>query len=119
MPHKSESHSQQLRRRGRRVTGRQYGEQRRHDPEIAVYKTQRWLHVRARVRREEPLCRDPYGHHEADKRIVSTMEIDHIVPLRVDMSLAFVRSNLQGLCVLCHRRKTIDDLRKYPMRQKR
>ena len=55
-----------------------------------------WPAVRSRVLSEEPSCRI-CGRPSADA--------DHILPLRDGGTHA--RSNLQGLCRSCHRRKTV------------
>jgi 5-methylcytosine-specific restriction endonuclease McrA len=41
--------------------------------------------------------------------IEATRQVDHIVPFRgLDDPLRLLRSNLQGLCVVCHQAKTSD-----------
>jgi hypothetical protein len=46
-----------------------------------------------------------------DKEI---MEVDHIIPKRVSPKLNRKLSNLITLCPNCHKRKTLDDMKKYP-----
>ena len=63
-----------------------------------VYSSRQWAALRDQVLSEEPLC--------AECRAVPPWDIDHIVSLRRAPRLAFVRSNVQGLCKPCHGRKT-------------
>lgn len=49
---------------------------------------------------ERPLC----ALCAAAGRVAAAVEVDHVVPLHLGGSNA--RSNLQGLCVPCHERKT-------------
>lgn len=60
----------------------------------------RGVALRAKIRREEPLCR----HCLAIGRATATTQIDHIVPLSMGGSNG--RENLQGLCDGCHDIKT-------------
>lgn len=110
MPMRAPSHGALVRERG--AAQRRYDAQGRYREERRVYKTARWLRLRERVLGEEPLCRDPYGWHAASGRVAPSVDVDHIIPLRVNLALAYVRTNLQGLCRHCHRRKTIEDLKK-------
>ena len=59
-----------------------------------------WARTRARVLREEPLCRPC---NEAG-RVSAALEVDHIVPRTQGGSSE--RANLQGICRECHRAKT-------------
>lgn len=54
-----------------------------------------WRAIRLQVLAEEPICRD------CDR---PSAEVDHIIPLRSGGTHA--RSNLQALCIPCHRAKT-------------
>jgi 5-methylcytosine-specific restriction protein A len=38
--------------------------------------------------------------------ITTSLEVDHILPHDGNLALFWNRTNLQGLCVLCHSRKT-------------
>ena len=64
-----------------------------------------WRRLREYILRRQPLCADPFGHHQADGQVVAAVQVDHIVPRsaggRDDTS------NLQGLCETCHARKTV------------
>jgi 5-methylcytosine-specific restriction protein A len=66
-----------------------------------------WQKARASVLNEAPVCPDPYGLHVG--RIVLASEVDHVIPLTQRPDLALARTNLQGLCTRCHRRKTQDE----------
>lgn len=57
------------------------------------------------VLRDQPLCADPYGRH--GERPEMATEVDHIVPHKGNPGLRNARSNLQGLCKVCHARKTV------------
>jgi 5-methylcytosine-specific restriction endonuclease McrA len=63
-----------------------------------VYDSPQWAELRDQVLSEEPLC--------ADCRAAPPEDIDHIRTLREAPRLAFVRSNVHGLCKPCHGRKT-------------
>ena len=83
-----------------------------------VYTSERWTkRVRPRVLRRQPMC--------ARCRCKLSVIVDHIVPIGVaivqaqDSGLykldkyagAYIMSNLQGLCRVCHRAKTDEDKR--------
>lgn len=68
-----------------------------------IRSSHRWRRVRAQVLREDPLCTSCRG---AGRTELAT-QVDHIVPLHVNVALAFERSNLQGLCTSCHARKGV------------
>ena len=72
-----------------------------------VYNSRRWALLRQRVRAEEPLCRSCLDAG----RVAATEEIDHIIPLKDRIDLAFVRSNLAGRCRPCHREKSARERR--------
>ena len=112
MPQRAPTHSEQ---QGRQQADAAYQQQGRWKTEKSVYKTARWKKLRALVLREEPLCQDIYGWHAEDRRLVMSIQIDHKLPLRVALELAYERSNLQGLCGRCHAKKTHEDLRRYPV----
>lgn len=80
----------------------------------AAKKSVRWQRLRALIVREQPICQ------RCRKRI--TQIVDHIVPAEIAVMQAklsgkyldplagyFIRSNLQGLCRVCHRAKTDED----------
>ena len=62
-----------------------------------VYNTARWRAIRDQVRQQEPLCR------LCGKRATHT--VDHIIPIK-NGGDPWDRSNLQGLCWACNKRKT-------------
>lgn len=66
----------------------------------------RWQQLRRLVLRERVWCADPFGHHREDgDRLVVAEHVDHIVPLSEGGTSD--ESNLQCLCAVCHRRKTV------------
>jgi len=83
--------------------------QRRDSEAVAIRNSARWQKLRALVLREEPLCRDPYGEHALSGRHEPAAEVHHIVPLTVNPSFGYVRSNLAALCIDCHRRVDADN----------
>ena len=68
--------------------------------------TKRFRRLRLIVLARDPLCRDPYGNHEASGRVALAEQVDHVVPLCERPDLAYDLENLQGLCVRCHQLKT-------------
>ena len=103
MPRKSPTHSAQ---QVHTEAGLAAAQQRKIPSEQAVYKSRRWAQLRARVLRQQPWCADPLGWHAAVQELRPAVQVDHIVPLRQRPELAYVRSNLQGLCHQCHAKKT-------------
>ena len=64
----------------------------------AVYKSQPWKDVRARVLREEPVC----AEEGCQERSTS---VDHVVSL-ADGGEPYARSNLRGMCFAHHKRRS-------------
>ena len=112
MPSRAPTHSEQQGRRPYDSASQQQG---KWQAARAVYKSPRWQRLREQVIREQPFCADPYGWHQDDHRLVLSTQVDHKVPLRVSLWLAYTRSNLQGLCGHCHRVKTQEDLGRWPI----
>jgi 5-methylcytosine-specific restriction protein A len=75
----------------------------RDKPWRSIYKTRRWQGLTKIVRREEPFCRMKCER--------PTEEVDHIVGL-ADGGPPFDRQNLQGMCHICHSRKTMEEVRR-------
>lgn len=94
-----------MRERDRRYADATYDRHRARDPVLAmaarIRRSTRWRKVRAQVLAKEPTCRlcRLVGLDQA------AVEVDHVVGLAERPDLAFTRSNLQPLCVRCHRRK--------------
>jgi 5-methylcytosine-specific restriction protein A len=81
---------------------RDYGRARRvFDSEVGFYQSARWRSVRAAFLRGQPMC----VACEAAGSLVPARVVDHVVPIK-DGGARFEASNLQGLCVSCHNRKT-------------
>lgn len=68
----------------------------------AIRHTARWQRVREIVRRRDPICQDPLGHHREDGVVVPTEEVHHRAPLGQRPDLAYDPANLVGLCRRCH-----------------
>jgi 5-methylcytosine-specific restriction protein A len=71
------------------------------DTERGFYQSAAWRSVRAAFLREHPLC----TRCEKAGRVVPSVVADHIEPLK-DGGARFDWSNLQGLCLSCHNRKS-------------
>ena len=63
----------------------------------------KWQRLRWAVLKEEPLCRIC----ESKGIVTVSMEVDHVVPLA--RGGTDTRSNLQGVCVECHKKKTAEE----------
>ncbi len=65
----------------------------------------KWMAIRRRQLEREPLCR----HCSIRRKVVAAEEVDHIVPVsRGGMDW---ETNLQSLCIPCHRIKSEADQR--------
>ena len=64
--------------------------------------------LRARLLYDEPLC----VHCTDQGRLSLAVEVDHIIPLYKGGSND--QDNLQGLCVECHKAKTVTDCNRRP-----
>lgn len=72
----------------------------------AFYNSGAWRKLRNMVKiRDAGLCQMCL----VDKKIVAGVEVDHIIPIKVDWSLRLTESNLQLLCRSCHNKKTATD----------
>ena len=78
-----------------------------------IRRTWRWRCVSKQVLREEPVCRPCV----AAGRTELAVEVDHIESLADRPDLAFVRTNLQGICKSCHARKGVIERGLSPRRQ--
>lgn len=78
------------------------------DPAVArVHGSARWQAVRAQVLRAEPLCR---ACARAGRTELAT-QVDHVVPLDVDLGRAFDPTNLAPTCTVCHAAKNAAERR--------
>ena len=75
------------------------------------YDSPAWRSLRLVVLYDEPICR-------VCKGAVST-DVDHIRPRLEHPTLAWERSNLQGLCHPCHSRKTLAEVKERAKKRKR
>lgn len=67
-----------------------------------IYGTAKWKKLRKQVIREQPICKfcpRPSSH------------VDHIQDLATHPHLAYTRSNLRGLCMPCHNKRTSNSSR--------
>ena len=67
-------------------------------------KTARWQRVRLIVLNKFPLCYDPFDHHDKYGEAEPSTDVHHIKQIRLHHHLAFVESNLVGLCNRCHQK---------------
>lgn len=74
-----------------------------------VYHNTRWRRLRKSVLHSQPLCVMCLN----DDVITEAVMVDHIEPVRVNISKAYDIYNLQGLCQACHNKKTLEDKKKY------
>lgn len=84
-----------------------------------VRNTARWRRLREIILNRQPLCADPFALHAAWGRFEPAVEVDHIVPLTEDLSLAYDEANLQPLCRACHSRKTAFERKAHAIRARR
>ena len=91
--------------RGRCAVHAQPDEQQRHRYGSAIYSDRRWrgTHgLRAQVLQAHPVC-------QICGRLATT--VDHIIPHRGDVRLAFDVNNLRSMCTSCHSRITAGQVR--------
>jgi 5-methylcytosine-specific restriction protein A len=65
-----------------------------------------WRRARAAFLNEHPWCRG-YGPERAEHALATV--VDHVIPHRGSRELFWREDNWQGLCALCHGRKTADE----------
>ena len=115
MPCRQRSHSERLAVKNKRQRDRAYDRMQRKSKDLAevhhVHGSIRWQKLRKMKLNRNPLCEDPYRHH-ADHPTLAR-EVDHIIPLRQDLSLAYDMENLQALCKHCHGVKSQQERRLY------
>ena len=94
------------------VDDKQYNTNKRNNDLAAVYNRKAWKLVRMQA-----LVRDDFMCVHCKLSGVDTIasEVDHIIPLEQDITLAYELSNLQSLCKHHHSRKTADDVIKYTL----
>ena len=109
MPSKPRSLAGILHRR--RSADAEYNRARRSGPdrsvEDEVVSSARWKDLRARVLRDEHVCRAC----AAAGRTELATQVDHVVPVRVRPDLAYDLSNCAPLCTVCHAAKSASERR--------
>jgi 5-methylcytosine-specific restriction endonuclease McrA len=89
---------------------KQYNKLRRNNDLATVYNRKAWKVVRMRALIESNfMC----VHCKRDGVDELAVEVDHIIPLEHDITLAYELSNLQPLCKHHHSKKTAEDVIKY------
>jgi 5-methylcytosine-specific restriction endonuclease McrA len=63
-----------------------------------LYNNKRWVHLRLRRLRREPLCATCLRH----ARVTAANVVDHIVKHNGDLGLFWDEANHQSLCYSCH-----------------
>jgi 5-methylcytosine-specific restriction protein A len=66
-----------------------------------IYNSTRWRKLRIVVLNEEPLCKTC----KSNGQVAAAQVVDHIIPINQGGD-PFERSNLQGLCHVCHNAKS-------------
>ena len=107
MPEKLQSHSQ--RQKTQTASKQTYDANiRARTPALKTAKnirsSKRWQRLRQMKLNKSPMCEDPMRIHK--DRYVLAKQVDHIIPLQNDASLAFHWDNIQSLCTHCHGVKT-------------
>lgn len=109
-PTSPESDSQRRRKAGVVLWRQEYAARMAADETMAasheVYRSARWRILRLIHLGREPLCRRCFAHGET---ITPGVVVDHVVPLRIDITRAYDDTNLQSLCIGCHNVKTAQE----------
>ena len=95
----------------RKAWDRAYDRKRLKDRRLAFAKhvrsSARWRNLRAVKLMRNPLCEEC----ERQGVVRVAKEVHHIIPIRVNPHLAYVESNLEALCVPCHRKRDAEQER--------
>ena len=91
------------------VDDKQYNKLKRNNDLSMIYNRKAWRTVRL-----EALIRDDFMCVHCKLRGVDTVatDVDHIIELSSDITLAYELSNLQSLCHQCHMKKTANEVKK-------
>jgi len=73
-----------------------------------LYHSKPWYDMREYILYRDKFCRIC----STEEHPVVCTEIDHIIPIRERPDLRLDPSNLQGLCAVCHGRKTYEEVLK-------
>ncbi len=91
------------------VDDKQYNKLKRNNDLSMIYNRKAWKLVRMRA-----LMRDEFMCVSCRFNGIDTVatEVDHIIELQDDITLAYELSNLQSLCHKCHAKKTFEEFKK-------
>lgn len=105
-PKRPLSHSERLRKfkkpNDRKHVSQLYELKRKSSIAKKIRSSSRWRKMRELTLKKNPLCADPFGHHEYDKAPQIASQVHHVVPLFKSPELAYVASNLAPICTRCH-----------------
>ena len=62
----------------------------------------RWQKFRRWFRNGSPLCCDPFGDHERERRVAAATCVHHVVGLTIAPELGLDEDNCVALCMKCH-----------------
>ena len=93
-------------RNSRKESNDLYNAKRRATEEPDLRNTAQWQKLRKLFLAAHPLCNDPYEVHRINGETVEARQVDHVIAYRERPDLCFTESNLQGLCTMCHSRKS-------------
>ena len=97
MPWAPESHSsREWKKRNRK------GEVKPRTKAMGIRSTGRWQSFRRMLLRRNPLCMDPFGHHDGMGLSAMATQVHHIVGVEENPRLAFCSENCAPLCSKCH-----------------
>lgn len=68
-----------------------------------IRKTNRWKKKSEQMRRNSPLCADPFGYHGATGRHALAVDVHHKDEVANAPGKAFDEDNLLCVCKLCHK----------------
>jgi 5-methylcytosine-specific restriction enzyme A len=87
----------------KKKSNKEYDLYKRDKRSSAFYKSKAWQLLRlSALSRDNYLCQ----HCIKEKKIRPAMDVDHIVPIKVNWELRLSLDNLQSLCRSCHNQKT-------------
>ena len=102
MPTAPKTHGQRMRAKGRRH--KDSGDLQATRDAVAFRSSQAWQRLRRYIKRRQPLCFDPFGHHRAEGRSEPTGPVHHIESVESAPEKKRDPANCVGLCTGCHAR---------------